>query len=175
MKMNNDDSKTDFSDKYDKFLQDTLFRKTNTEKGLEYRDPFVTKEQKKRDEYITKLLGLYVSSYNDKVKSSKKCRTAILCVCLLIVVIFAIALVVVSIKVIGNGNNVRIQGLIAFISACVSFVSSIIGLLTIITKYFFPKDDEKYITTIVESIQRNDLENKKENANHQQSDGQHKT
>ncbi len=175
MKKHKGDSKTSFLDEYDQFLQKTVFQETLTEEELGYRDPFVTKEQKKRDEYITELLKLYVSSYNNKVESSKKYRAAILCVCLLIVVIFAIALVVVSIKVIGNGNNVRIQGLIAFISACVSFVSSIIGLLTIITKYFFPKDDEKYITTIVESIQRNDLKNKKENANHQQNDGQHKT
>ena len=33
-----------------------------------------------------------------------------------------------------------------------------------ITKYFFPENDEQYITTIVETIQQNDLENKRENA-----------
>ena len=45
-----------------------------------------------------------------------------------------------------------------------SFISLVIGLLTIITKYFFPESDEQYITKIVETIQQNDLENKKENA-----------
>lgn len=50
------------------------------------------------------------------------------------------------------------------ITASVSFISLVIGLLTIITKYFFPENDEQYITKIVETIQQNDLENKKENA-----------
>lgn len=45
-----------------------------------------------------------------------------------------------------------------------SFISLVIGLLTIITKYFFSENDEQYITKIVETIQQNDLENKKENA-----------
>ena len=54
-------------------------------------------------------------------------------------------------------------------TACVSFISLIIGLLTIITKYFFPENDEQYITAIVEAIQKNDLENKRENAKHEQS------
>lgn len=39
----------------------------------------------------------------------------------------------------------------------------IIGILTIIAKYVFPEKEEEYITRIVEIIQNNDLENKKEN------------
>lgn len=35
--------------------------------------------------------------------------------------------------------------------------------MKIITKYVFPVNDEEYITRIVEIIQNNDLENKKEN------------
>lgn len=61
-------------------------------------------------------------------------------------------------------NELKVQSLVAFVTACISFISLIIGLLTIITKYFFPENDEQYITTIVESIQKNDLENKRENA-----------
>ena len=36
-------------------------------------------------------------------------------------------------------------------------------LLQTITKYIFPENEEEYITRIVEMIQNNDLENKKEN------------
>lgn len=46
---------------------------------------------------------------------------------------------------------------------CITFLTLIVGVLTIITKYVFPENEEEYITRIVEIIQRNDLENKKEN------------
>lgn len=69
-----------------------------------------------------------------------------------------------SLKVLNVDSDLKIQDVAAFITACISFISLIIGLLTIITKYFFPENDEQYITQIVESIQKNDLENKRENA-----------
>ena len=48
-------------------------------------------------------------------------------------------------------------------SVCLTFLTLIVGILKIITKYVFPVNDEEYITRIVELIQNNDLENKKEN------------
>lgn len=60
--------------------------------------------------------------------------------------------------------------MVSFITTCVSFITLIIGLLTIVTKYFFPENDEQYITTIVEAIQKNDLENKRENAKYTQQE-----
>lgn len=73
-----------------------------------------------------------------------------------------------SLKVLNVDSELDIQDVVAFITACISFISLIIGLLTIITKYFFPENDEQYITTIVESIQKNDLENKRENARYKE-------
>ena len=51
------------------------------------------------------------------------------------------------------------------ISVCITFLTLIVSILKIITKYVFPKKEEEYITRIVEIIQNNDLENKKENIN----------
>lgn len=151
-------------DDVDKFLSSASFSKAEIEDELGYTDPFVTKEQKKRDEYITKLLHEYVSFYEGKVRHSKICRYIILLPCVAIIVAFAILLIILSYKVLSMNRGLKTQDLVAFITACISFISLIIGLLTIITKYFFPENDEKYITTIVESIQRNDLKNKRENA-----------
>ena len=55
------------------------------------------------------------------------------------------------------------------IAVCITFLSSVIGILTIITKYVFPEKEEEYITRIVEIIQTNDLENKRENIKAQAS------
>ena len=147
-----------------KFLKSSLFSKAETEEELGYKDPFVTKEQKKRDEHITRLLDKYVSFYESKEKHSKICRYIILIPCVAIILAFSVLLIFLSLKVLNVDSELDIQDVVAFITACISFISLIIGLLTIITKYFFPENDEQYITTIVESIQKNDLENKRENA-----------
>lgn len=149
---------------FNKFLKSSFFSKAETEEELGYKDPFVTKEQKKRDEYITRLLDEYVSSYQSKVKHSKICRYIILIPCIVIILAFSVLLIFLSLRILKVNSNLDIQDVVAFITACISFISLIIGLLTIITKYFFPENDEQYITTIVESIQKNDLENKRENA-----------
>jgi len=151
-------------DDFYKFLRTSLFSRAENEDELGYKDPFVTKEQKRRDEDITTLLDQYVSFYECKVKHSKICRYIILIPCVAIIAAFSVLLIVLSLKVLNIDSDLKIQDLVAFITACISFISLIIGLLTIITKYFFPENDEQYITTIVESIQRNDLENKRENA-----------
>lgn len=151
-------------DSFSKFLKDSLFTKAETEDELGYKDPFVTKEQKKRDEHITRLLDKYVSFYESKVTHSKICRYIILVPCMAVIIAFSVMLIILSVRVLNVENDLHIQDVVAFITACISFISLIIGLLTIITKYFFPENDEQYITTIVESIQRNDLENKRENA-----------
>lgn len=153
-----------------KLLNDSGFSKADTEDELGYKDPYVTKEQIKRDEHITRLLDKYVLFYEAKVKHSKICRYIILIPCVGIIVAFSILLVFLSVKILNLNSQLEVQDLVAFITACISFISLIIGLLTIITKYFFPENDEQYITKIVESIQKNDLENKRENARNKYSE-----
>lgn len=130
----------------------------------DYPDPYTTKEQKARDEMITSLLKEYVKSYQNKVEQSKKYREKILKLCITIILIFAISFSITGIYILISSNVLRIPHLIAFITSCISFVSLIIGVLKIATKYFFPENDEQYITQIVEAIQSNDLKNKQENA-----------
>lgn len=50
---------------------------------------------------------------------------------------------------------------VSMITTCVTLLTAVIGLVTIITKYCLPENDEEYITRIVKSIQDNDLKNKK--------------
>lgn len=57
-------------------------------------------------------------------------------------------------------RSISISEAASFITACVSFLTLIIGLLKIITKYCFPENDEEYVTKIVQSIQKNDLQHK---------------
>lgn len=129
-----------------------------------YEDKYITKEQNNRDKEITKLLRAYVTTYENKVKISSRYQKFILYPCIAIICIFAVMLLWFSYCILTRKTGIKITDLVAFITACISFISLIIGLLTIITKYFFPENGEQYITQIVETIQKNDLENKRENA-----------
>ena len=129
-------------------------------------NPHHTHEQTNRDRQITRLLRLYVDAYEKKAKQSKLCRWLILGPCLLIILGFAVLLAICSCHILSSKGGLANNELLAFITACVSFISLVIGLLTIITKYFFPENDEQYITAVVESIQHNDLEDKKVNLHH---------
>ncbi|MBD5101417.1 MAG: hypothetical protein HDT27_01735 [Subdoligranulum sp.] len=126
-------------------------------------------EQIRRDKKISRLLEAYVRAYEKKSVHSRFSRYLILIPCMVIVVGFAVVLgwMCVTMATATNGSNW--EELAAFITACVSFLALIIGILHIITEYFFPKDGEKYITDIVKLVQENDLKNRLETARFQES------
>lgn len=163
-KISNDEAALD--KEISSFIDKISFYETKNASDLEsgYKDPYVTKEQQNRDEQITELLTQYVQCYKNKVKQTRVFRGIIIIPCIAVIIAFAVVLIYLVCKISNSGNDLDVSNLVAFITSCVSFVSLVIGLLTIITKYFFPENEEQYITTIVESIQKNDLENKKENS-----------
>jgi H+/Cl- antiporter ClcA len=83
--------------------------------------------------------------------------------CSIILLAFTVALIVLVVRFDGSTNEKSIESVVQLITACVTFLTLIVSILKIITKYVFPANDEEYITRIVEIIQNNDLENKKEN------------
>ncbi|MBO5088914.1 MAG: hypothetical protein J6C01_09585 [Lachnospiraceae bacterium] len=127
-----------------------------------YVDSFTTKEQRLRDKKVTELLELYVSGYKYKNNSNKWYKGILLGVSCLILLAFSIVFMVLMFKM-DFDNDVKVASVVQLISICVTFLTLIVGILTIITKYVFPENEEEYITRIVEIIQNNDLENKKEN------------
>lgn len=143
----------------------TLINQVNSNEDIRdsYIDSYTTIEQKRRDQEITKLLSTYVESYKEKVKSNKIYKSILFGTCMLILIIFCIAFVCLVTSIDFDDDLNSISALIQVISVCITFLGLIIGLLKLITTYVFQKNDEEYITRIVELIQKNDLENKKEN------------
>lgn len=127
-----------------------------------YVDVYVTEEQQKRDKYISELLGQYLEFYKAKIKDNKMYKSVLYWGCIISVFIFSIMLCFIILKFFKE-VNFDVSATVQLITASVTFLSLIFGILTIITKYVFPKGDEDYITRIVELIQKNDLQNKKEN------------
>lgn len=143
---------------------DVIDKVTNNEEmATPYEDSFTTEEQRKRDKKVTELLEGYVDNYKNRINSNKNYKMAITITCLCILLIFSIAFVYVMVNVGQSKIRGSIGGVIELISVCVTFLALIVSILKIITQYVFPKHEEEYITRIVELIQKNDLENKKEN------------
>lgn len=128
-----------------------------------YVDTYATRQQKARDRKITELLTTYVETYNYKSKSNKWYKGILFFICVGILVTFCISFIIFICNVDFNREANSIPDVIQLISVCVTFLGLIVGLLQTITKYVFPENEEEYITRIVELIQNNDLENKKEN------------
>lgn len=128
-----------------------------------YIDTYTTKQQRLRDKKVTELLEQYVEGYKYKNQSNKWYKGILLGCSCTILIAFSVIFIILILKMDFTNQNTSPSSLIEIISVCITFLSLIIGILTIIAKYVFPEKEEEYITRIVEIIQNNDLENKKEN------------
>lgn len=135
----------------------------NKELDRPYNDNFMTEQQKQRDKKITELLTDYTETYKCKSKCNKIYKILIFALFYIIMLVFSGSLVYIGYKVNFMDKSLTTENLIAFIGTCVTFITLIVGLLKTIVEYIFPQNEEEYITRIVESIQNNDLENKREN------------
>jgi hypothetical protein len=126
-----------------------------------FNDKWATEQQKLRDELVTELLLEYVSSYKRKSKSKRPYQFIILTITALSLMVIGFATVYTAIHLIPKVDK-ELGDLAAILSSYLGFAAVLIGVLKIITSYVFPENDEQYITEIVKSIQKNDLENKKE-------------
>lgn len=159
-------SKSDYSKTF-KLILDSVdyIQKVENDNEMNdaYIDGYMTKQQRLRDKEVTELLSLYVSGYKYKNKSNKWYKGILLGLCSLILLVFSGVFIFLVLKVDFANAESSVSSVIELISVCITFLTLIVGILTIITKYVFPENEEQYITKIVEIIQNNDLENKKEN------------
>lgn len=158
--------RSDYQDTFSQILRSVGFiQKVNNDEEMDkaYIDEYTTDQQKLRDRKITELLEQYVDAYRYKNQSNKWYKGILFGMCVVILVSFCIAFIVWIFKISGAKDEASVEGVVQLVSVCVTFLALIVSILKIITKYVFPKKEEEYITRIVEIIQNNDLENKKEN------------
>lgn len=125
-----------------------------------------TPEENKRDEKITSLLEEYLDSYQAKNEFIKTYKKGLFNISITWGTALVVMIVWLPIAYYFLSNRDSIIDVTGIITSIATFAGLIFGLLKIITSYIFSPDDEKNITTIVQSIQQNDLENKKENLKH---------
>ncbi|MBR2949948.1 MAG: hypothetical protein IKC46_08805 [Lachnospiraceae bacterium] len=155
---------------YDKVLDSIIdsvqfIKRVDNDKEMAdaYVDSYMTKQQRLRDKRVTELLELYVSGYKYKNQSNKWYKGLLLLCSCSILIAFTVVFIILIFNMDFSNDAVSVTSMVEVISVCITFLSLIVGILTIIVKYVFPENEEEYITRIVEIIQNNDLENKKEN------------
>lgn len=113
----------------------------------QFTDKYATVEQKKRDQEITKLLKSYTDNYIAKSKSNRTYKCIIFITSIGILIIFFIMFLSLLCKFknvnIANNDNI-VNNIISLITVCITFLTLVIGILKIITRYVFPQNEEDY-------------------------------
>lgn len=135
----------------------------NNSLNANFKDLFTTEEQKKRDEKITELLRYYTENYKRKSDGNKHYKRIIFGVSISILIVFSFIILYLFYRCSNMKDADLVNHLSVLVTACVTYLTLVIGILKIITQYVFPKNEEEYITRIVQSIQKNDLAHKKAN------------
>ena len=91
----------------------------------------------------------YVEGYKYKNQSNKWYKGILLGCSCTILIAFSVIFIILILKMDFTNQNTSPGSLIEIISVCITFLSLIIGILTIIAKYVFPEKEEEYITRIV--------------------------
>lgn len=159
--MSDEELDRDNSDQYDTIVKQSynIVLKQINDSDL-HRPKNMTDEEEERDRKISRLLEHYVNNYREKIKFNQKYKLIIIWFCFSVVILFLAGIVALMILA-GAHNNIGIESVVGIVASIISFVGLFIGVLKIITEYVFPKDEEQYITKIVEDIQKNDLANKR--------------
>lgn len=114
-------------------------------------------EREKRSKLVTEILCKYKESFANKVDDTPKFRRVLLYSTLGIMFGLTACFILYSLKIMFMQTEMKTTQFASFASASVTMLGTVFGLLTIITNYFFPKDDEQYLATIVQAVQENDF------------------
>ena len=137
--------------------------------GIEEAMPdYFTQQQRIRDEYNTDLFKQFVEAYREKRDFAKIAKNSISIWCIICVSLLILACIGLSGYTL-IWTTRQVTDVIALLSAVIPLIIAIIGTLNIVTKYVFPENEEQHITDIVNSINKNDLDNKLANINRAQT------
>lgn len=153
---NYDDKSTSLTQTQSATIQESL-RTSSSDEFNSYQDPFQTEEQLARDKTITEILNAYYNSYKKKQKVKSNCQCIIVIICFVFALASIICLMTLCLsfaKYPARFND--LNSVVALVGSLISFSGLVFGLITVITKFAFPENDEVYITEIVKAIQEND-------------------
>lgn len=117
------------------------------------------KEYGSRNKIITALFKTYNDNTERRMKTNRRCKKVTFW--FLLISIFALTLAIVGLFIVLLKYNLINDSIAIIISACVTYLGSLLSILQIITKYLFPNNEDKNVLELLKTIieKDNNLEN----------------
>ena len=115
----------------------------------------VHKEFVKRNKSLTGLLDNYIENKKDRVKENKLCKQVIFWVFMSIFVLLSVTVVCVFRKTNINESNAAVTT--SLVTVAVTYLTSILSIIIVISKYLFPVDEEKDTIEMIKTVIGNDV------------------
>lgn len=116
----------------------------------------VHQEFVKRNKSLTGLLDDYIDNRNDRVKENKLCKRVIFWVFISIFVLLTVAVIYIFTKTDINESNISV--ITSLVTVAATYLTSILSIINIISKYLFPIDEEKDTIEMIKTVIGNDVQ-----------------
>lgn len=114
----------------------------------------VQSEFVKRNKSLTQLLSGYIKEKEDRVKINKRLKITLFIVFVGLLLGLTVGIIVVFCKI--NFNQINVVAVTGLVSACVTYIGSLLAILKIMAKYLFPCDEEKDTIDMIKTVLQND-------------------
>lgn len=121
----------------------------------------------KRDGTTAEIYSAYHESFVDHNKFKNHYKRILFWSCMAIMIALTVAIIVCICKVLSSENISTANILAYLIPSCVTYLTSILGIINIIAKHLFPTDEMEHINDMVKAIMASDSENKRFNKEHE--------
>ena len=114
----------------------------------------VQSEFVKRNKSLTNLLSNYIEEKENRIKINNGLKITLFVVFVGLLLGLTIGIIVVFCKI--DFNHIKIAAVTGLVSACVTYIGSLLAILRIMAKYLFPCDEEKDTIGMIKTVLQND-------------------
>lgn len=122
---------------------------------------------RQRDDTTAQIYKAYNQSFIDHNKFKNRYKRILFWSCMAIMIALTVAIIVCISKVFSSENISTANILAYLIPSCVTYLTSILGIINIIARHLFPTDEMEHINDMVKAIMASDSENKRFNKEHE--------
>lgn len=108
-----------------------------------------------RNKELTSLLSGYIAQREKRVRTNSFFKKFLFWTFIGLLILLTLTIIIVFIKV--DYNNMDVSSIVSLLSVVATYLTSILSIFKIMSKYLFPADEEKDTITMITSVLSNDL------------------
>lgn len=148
------------AENFDDVLFDLLRARydANSTKNENYAKQLIAVHQEfvERNKELTRLLKDYISQRAVRISSNKLLKNVIYWLFVVILLALTFTVIVVFLKTDMNKSNTKT--VVSLLSVAATYLTSILSIVKIISKYLFPFDEEKDTIEMIKTVIQNDVQ-----------------